>query len=166
MTTTTYNLSLKNLRTYIFAVLFIVGNIVLPQLAHLVPNGGHIFLPIYFFTLIGAYKYGFWVGLITAIMSPLTNMLLFGMPPAAALPAIMIKSILLAVAAAYFAKQFNGKLLLGILLSVIACQLLGMSFEWIYKGSLIAALQDVIIGYPGIAFQVFGGYLLIKYVLK
>ncbi len=162
MTTTTYNLSLKNVRTYIFAVLFIVGNIVLPQLAHLVPNGGHIFLPIYFFTLIAAYKYGFWVGLITAIMSPLTNMLLFGMPPVTALPAIMIKSVVLAFAAAYFAKRFNGKIFLGVLLAVVAYQVVGMSFEWIYEGSLQHALQDVIIGYPGIAFQILGGYLLIK----
>ena len=38
-----------------FAALFIVGNIVFPQLCHaLMPKGGLIFLPIYFFTLFGA----------------------------------------------------------------------------------------------------------------
>ena len=45
-------------RTYWLAVLFAVGNIVLPQLFHLVPQGGVTWLPIYFFTLVGAYKYG------------------------------------------------------------------------------------------------------------
>ena len=38
-------------RTYWLAVLFAVGNIVLPQLFHLVPQGGVTWLPIYFFTL-------------------------------------------------------------------------------------------------------------------
>lgn len=51
-------------RTYWLAVLFAVGNIVLPQLFHLVPQGGVTWLPIYFFTLVGAYKYGWRVGLL------------------------------------------------------------------------------------------------------
>ena len=53
-----YSLSLRESRSLLFAALFIIGNIVLPQLCHLMPHGGLIFLPIYFFTLIGAYKYG------------------------------------------------------------------------------------------------------------
>ena len=64
------------------------GNIVLPQLCHLVPQG-LILLPIYFFTLIGAYKYGWQVGLLTAVLSPLANHLLFGMPPAPMLAPIL-----------------------------------------------------------------------------
>ena len=60
-------------RTYWLAVLFAVGNIVLPQLFHLVPQGGVTWLPIYFFTLVGAYKYGWRVGLLTAVLSPCVN---------------------------------------------------------------------------------------------
>ena len=91
-----YSLGWREMRTYMFALLFIVGNIVLPQLCHLFPKGGLIMLPIYFFTLIAAYKFGFRVGLLTAVLSPLINSVLFGMPPAAALPIIMIKGVLLA----------------------------------------------------------------------
>ena len=68
-----YSLSLNNTRTYLFATLFVLGNLLLPQLAHLVPQGGLILLPIYFFTLVAAYKYGIHVGLLTAILSPLAN---------------------------------------------------------------------------------------------
>ena len=78
-----YSLNYTESRTYVAAALFIVGNIVLPQLFHLIPKGGPIFLPIYFFTLIGAYKYGWRVGLLTAVLSPLVNSALFGMPAAA-----------------------------------------------------------------------------------
>ena len=82
-------------RTYWLAVLFAVGNIVLPQLFHLVPQGGVTWLPIYFFTLVGAYKYGWRVGLLTAVLSPCVNSWWFGMPAAAVLPAILLKSVLL-----------------------------------------------------------------------
>ena len=78
-----YNLDFDQVKTYLFATLFVAGNIILPQLCHLIPNGGHIFLPIYFFTLIASYKYGMKVGLMTAVLSPIVNSLLFGMPPAA-----------------------------------------------------------------------------------
>ena len=78
-----YSLNPANTKTYLFAAMFVLGNLLLPQLAHLVPQGGFIFLPIYFFTLIAAYKYGIHVGLLTAILSPLANYLIFGMPPVA-----------------------------------------------------------------------------------
>ena len=64
-----YSLKHSNVKTYLFALLFVAGNIALPQLCHLVPYGGPTLLPIYFFTLIAAYKYGFLVGLLTAILS-------------------------------------------------------------------------------------------------
>ena len=60
----------KNAATYRIAALFVIGNIALPQLCHLVPSGGPMLLPIYFFTLVAAYKYGWKVGLLTAVASP------------------------------------------------------------------------------------------------
>ena len=73
MQTTTaklYSLEYNNARTYGFSALFIAGNILLPQLCHTIHLGGPMLLPIYFFTLIGAYKYGWRVGLLTAVLSP------------------------------------------------------------------------------------------------
>ena len=51
-----YSLPFGNVKTYLFVLLFVAGNIALPQLCHLVPAGGPTLLPIYFFTLIAAYK--------------------------------------------------------------------------------------------------------------
>lgn len=95
MQTTTaklYSLEYNNARTYGFSALFIAGNILLPQLCHTIHLGGPMLLPIYFFTLIGAYKYGWRVGLLTAVLSPLINSMLFGMPLPEVLPAILSKS--------------------------------------------------------------------------
>lgn len=161
-----YSLSLNNTNTYLIATVFIVGNLLLPQLAHLVPQGGFIFLPIYFFTLIAAYKYGIHVGLLTAILSPLANNLIFGMPPAAVLPAIIIKSAILAVAASTAAKNFGKVSLLGILLAIITYQVIGTGIEWAMTQNFMAAVQDFRIGVPGMLIQLIGGYFVLKALAK
>ncbi|MBO5641936.1 MAG: ECF transporter S component [Prevotella sp.] len=159
-------LSLTNHSTYIFSAMFVIGNILLPQLCHLVPQGGLMLLPIYFFTLVGAYCYGINLGLLTAVLSPVVNSMLFGMPPAAALPAILVKSVSLAVVASYVAHR-SQRVSLGLLaLVVVAYQLVGMAFEYVYTGSLYAALQDVRLGIPGLLMQVLLGYVFIKKISK
>lgn len=169
METTTvklYSLDYSNTKTYLAASLFIVGNILFPQLFHLIPQGGVAWLPIYFFTLIGAYKYGWKVGLLTAVLSPIINSLLFGMPMPAVLPAILLKSVLLAIAAGWTAQRF-GRISIPILVGVvITYQVLGTLGEWMYLGDFYAAIQDFRIGIPGICLQVFGGYLFIKYLIR
>ena len=45
-TTKFYSLNYTNVNTYLFAFVFIVGNVVLPQLCHLVHWGGPAMLPI------------------------------------------------------------------------------------------------------------------------
>lgn len=161
-----YCLSLREAKSYLVAMAFIVGNIVLPQLCHLIPQGGLIWLPIYFFTLVGAYKYGWQVGLFTAVASPIVNSLLFGMPGTAMVPIILIKSILLAVAAGMMAHYTKRVSFLSILTVVLIYQVLGGMAEWAMTGSLAAALQDFQLGLPGIIFQIIGGYLVIRYLLK
>lgn len=161
-----YSLQISESRTYLFAALFIVGNIVLPQLCHLFPNGGLILLPIYFFTLIGAYKYGWQVGLLTAILSPLINNLLFGMPPSAMLPSILVKSSILALIAAYVAHRSREVSIPMLLLVVLSYQLIGSLFESVLHGSLLMGFQDFRMGIPGMLLQVVGGYLILKYLLK
>ncbi len=125
-------------------------------------------LPIYFFTLIGAYKYGWRVGLLTAIASPLLNHLMFGMPPAAILPSILVKSIILALVAGYFARTAMGGrgILRSITLSVVSYQLIGTVAEWAMVGDIYVALQDLRVGIPGILIQIFGGYLFVNYLVR
>ena len=133
-----YSTGYREAKTYLAAALFVAGNIVLPQICHLVPQGGLRWLPIYFFTLVGAYKYGWRVGLLTAVLSPAVNSALFGMPAAAMLPVILLKSVLL----------------------------FGSLGEWAWTGSAKAALQDIRIGLPGMLAQVFAGYAVLRYLLR
>ena len=158
-----YMLSYSEAKTYWMTLLFVAGNIALPQLCHLVPQGGLIWLPIYFFTLVGAYKYGWKVGLLTAIVSPLANSMLFGMPAQAMLPAILMKSSLLAFIAGWIAQKFGKVTILALLAVVLAYQCAGTLGEWLMTGSLHTALQDFRIGLPGMILQVFGGYAVLKF---
>ena len=160
MQTTTaklYSLEYNNARTYGFSALFIAGNILLPQLCHTIHLGGPMLLPIYFFTLIGAYKYGWRVGLLTAVLSPLINSMLF---------AILSKSILLATTAGYAAYRF-GKVSLLILTGVVlSYQVAGSLVEWAIAGNFFTAIQDFRIGIPGMLLQIFGGYIVLKLMTK
>jgi hypothetical protein len=93
-------LSLTEGRSWLVAGLFVAGNIVVPQLVHLIPGGGPILTPIYFLVLFASMRYGVGVGLVTALLSPLVNHLLFGMPPAGLLFPIILKSTVLAIISA------------------------------------------------------------------
>ena len=123
-------------------------------------------LPIYFFTLIAAYKYGLNVGMLTAILSPVVNYLIFGMPPLAVLPIILIKSSLLAVAAAMVAQRTQVVSVLNLLLVVLLYQVVGTAFEWIIVGDFWVAVQDFRIGLPGMLIQIVGGYFVLKALAK
>lgn len=161
-----YSLNYAEIKTYLTAALFIAGNIILPQLAHLMPQGGVTWLPIYFFTLIAAYKYGWKAGLLTALLSPAINSVLFGMPMTPALPAIMLKSVLLAVIAGYVAHRYNRVSVALLLATVLLYQIAGTLGEWAMKGDFYLAIQDFRIGIPGMILQVFGGYMFLRYLLK
>lgn len=130
MQTTTvklHSLRYADARTYLAAALFVAGNLALPQLCHAVHMGGPTWLPIYFFTLVGAYKYGWRVGLLTALASPLLNSVLFGMPLPAMLPAIVLKSLLLAGAAGFAAARFRRASLPLLAAVVLAYQVVGLA---------------------------------------
>ena len=149
-------------KTYLVATLFILGNLVMPQLFHLVPQGGVTWLPIYFFTLVAAYKFGWRAGLLTALASPVANALLFGMPAVAALPAIMLKSVLLAVMAGAAASRFKKASVLALVAVVFGYQAVGTLGEWVMKGDFFLACQDFRIGIPGMLLQIFGGWFVIN----
>lgn len=157
-----YDYKLNELKTYLFVILFVAGNVVLPQLCHLIPNGGKILLPIYFFTLFASYKYGLKVGLMTAVLSPLINSLAFGMPAMALLPAIMIKSIVLAFTASFVANKTNRVSIINLLIVVLTYQCVGTLSEWAMTSSFYVAIQDFRLGVPGMTLQILLSYLLLR----
>ena len=146
---------------YLWVAAFVAGNLVFPALVHTLPLGGMIFLPLYFFTLIAGYRWGLWAGLATALLSPLANNLLTSMPPAAMLDSIVVKSVLLAVAASLLAKHSKQISLGGLVMVIVAYQVLGGVYEMVKAGSLQAALGDWVLGWPGLLIQLVLGTLIL-----
>ena len=106
------------------------------------------------------------VGLLTAIFSPLVNSALFGMPPVGALPAILLKSVLMAVIGGYVAARFNKATILLLMVVVLSYQILGTLGEWAMKGDFWLAAQDFRIGIPGMLLQVLGGWFFINRLIR
>ena len=154
-----YTLSLREQRTYVLTALFVLGNIALPQLCHLAPYGGQMFLPIFFFTLIGAYKYGLTVGLATAVLSPIANSLLFGRPAGAMLPPMLLQSVLLAVVSAALADRVTPAALACV---ATGCLLAGLLIERAMISVDHSVLTSMVRAVPGLLLQTFGGYYLIR----
>jgi thiamine transporter ThiT len=123
-------------------------------------------LPIYFFTLFAAYKYGLATGLLTAVLSPVVNSLLFGMPVLAFLPVILVKSVLLATVAALIASRQKTVSIISLLIVVLSYQIIGSLVEWAIVKDFFVAVQDFRIGIPGMLLQIVGVYLLLKIIRK
>lgn len=159
-----YILNYDEVRTYLWATLFVACNLLLPHLFHLIPQGGIIFAPLSLVILAGAYKLGWRVGLLAALASPLVNHLLNGMPAWDVMPVMTLKLAVLALVAGLTAQYFKKVSLILLTGVVLASILIGGLGELAISGSLVATLQDVTIGWPGLLLQIAGTYLICKYV--
>ena len=157
-----YSLTYGEIRTWLWAALFVACNIALPQLSHLIPQGGIVFAPLSLVVLAGAYKFGWRVGLLAAVASPLVNHALFGQPAWDVLQVMAVKLAVLAVAAGLTAQYFRRVSLLLIVGVVIAAEAVGLLAELALTGGIAATVQDFTIGWPGLLLQVFGTYALLK----
>jgi hypothetical protein len=156
------NFGLSELKTYILSVGLIAGSVLFPYVLHHFYLAGEIFLPIYFFVLIGAYKFGWKVGAITAIFSPLASFVLTGMPMMSILPSVIIKGIILALATGLFTRKQTKLSLLTLSLIVLAYQAIGFAIVYALTQSITISSADVVLGYPGLLLEVIGGYILLK----
>lgn len=158
----TKTLALTQRQTYVWSALFIAANIALPHLFHLIPGGGVMFLPIYFFTLIGAMRYGWQLGLLTAVMTPIVGNLIFGAPAAAMIPDMLLKGAALSLVGAAVARKWGRSLVCCTGAVVAAFAIVGL-IELPFCGAGVA-FQDFVTGLPGMAMMTLGAWLTNKYI--
>lgn len=151
-------------KTYLWATIFVCCNLLLPQVCHLIPQGGIIFAPLSLVILAGAYKFGWKVGILAAVVSPLVNHYLIGLPAWGVLQVMMLKLVLLALAAGFTAQYFKKVTLPLILGAVLMAEILGGIGELALTGDFAATLQDFTIGWPGLLLQIVATYLICKYL--
>ena len=157
-----FTLAFNETRTYLWSAVFILCNLVLPQLCHLITQGGVMLAPLSLVIMVGAYKFGWKPALIAAALSPLVNHYATGMPAWGILQVMTVKLIILALVAG-LAAQYYRKTTLPILVGVVlTAELLGGLGELALTGGIAATIADFAIGWPGLILQVAGTYLLVK----
>jgi len=159
-----YSFNYNELRTYLWSMLFVACNILLPQVFHLVPQGGIVFAPLSLVILAGSYKLGWKTGLLAAVASPLVNHLLTGMPAWGMLPLMTLKLAALALLAGLAAQHFKRVSLPLIVGVVLVAELLGALAELLLTGGIASTVQDFSVGYPGLLLQVAGTWIVCKYL--
>lgn len=161
-----YAFDYNEVRTYLWAALFVVCNMALPQVAHLVPHGGIIFAPLSLVILVGACKLGWKTALLAAVVSPLVNNIIFGMPAWDVLPIMAVKLAVLAIAAGLAVQRMQRVTLPMLCGAALLSELVGGMAELAFTGGLHATIADFTIGWPGLLLQVVGGYLIVNRIWK
>ena len=157
-----YALNFDEVRTYLVSALFIVANLVLPQLCHLIPQGGIILAPLSLVMLVGAYKFGWKAAVLAAVGSPLVNQALTGMPAWGVMPVMTMKLVVLALTAGLVAQRMKSVNILLLASVVLGAEVLGGLGELLLTGGIAMTTADFIVGWPGLLLQVIGGYGLLK----
>ena len=161
-----YSLNYNDVRTFLWAALFVVCNMALPQVAHLVPQGGIIFAPLSLVILVAACKLGWRTALLAAVVSPLVNNIVFGMPAWGVLPIMAVKLAVLALAAGLAVQRMQRVTLPMLCGAVLLSELVGGMAELVFTGGLHATIADFIIGWPGLLLQIAGCYLIVNFIWK
>ena len=164
-----YSLNYDEVKTYVWAAVFVGCNLLLPQLFHLIPNGGVIFAPLSFVILAGAFKFGWKPALLAALASPLVNHAITGMPAWQVMPLMTLKLAILAIAAGLAASRLSRRashasalaLLASLLVVVLVAEAVGALVELALTGGIAATIADLTVGWPGLLLQVFGTWLIL-----
>ena len=157
-----YAFDYSEAKTYLWAAIFVACNLVLPQVFHLIPQGGIIFSPLSLVILAGAYKFGWKTGLLAAALSPLVNHLLTAMPAWPVLPVMTLKLVVLALVSGLAARLFKTVSLPILAAVVLLSEAVGCLGELAVTGSIATTIADFTIGWPGLLLQVFGAWLILK----
>jgi len=158
-------LRLDDVKLYVTTSALVLGNVLLPYALHAIPQGGQMFLPLFFFTLVAGWRFGARAGVLTGVLSPLASHFLTGMPPAAVLQSLMLQSAVLGILAAVVASRAAKPTLALLGLVVLAHQALLVAPVLLQSGAH-AALASLRFHVPAILLQILGGYAVLRFMAR
>lgn len=159
------SLSFSQNKSYLIATVFIIFNLLLPQIFHAFNLGGEKFLPMLFFTIVAAGSFGVSAALMTAVFSPIISMLIFGMPSVEMMTVLMVKGVTVALVLGFLAQKYRAVSMVDILLAIVAYQLVGLIVAtFIFNFDM--AVGSMLVSYPAVLVQIVFGTLAIKYISK
>ncbi len=154
-------LRFNHVRLYSTAVIFSALTIVTPYILHQFHIAGQVLLPMYFFVLIAAYKYGWRAGMVTACIAPLVSYALTGMPIVPILYFVIAKGTVLAIVTGLISQRIHRVSVVALLGVISVYQLFGIALVFGITQNWTKALLDIQMGWPGLLLQIIGGYFVL-----
>ena len=136
--------------------------LVLPMAFHTVPNAGMIFLPMHIPVLLCGLICGWPYGGVCGIVGPLISSLVTGMPPAAALPSMMVECCAYGFVTGMLMRHVHTKhavadLYISLVSAMVAGRVLaGFAKAWIFTPGISPfawVTTSLVAGVPGIVIQ-------------
>lgn len=155
------------LKQVLFIVVFTTLSVALPWFCHQFNLAGSIFLPMHFFVLMAGLLFGWRVGLVTGLLTPLISFATSGMPPVAILPTIILEVMAYGFFAGYL-RERKIDLWLALILALVFGKAVLFFSAWILMpvnpvNYLYSAVKT---GLPGILLQLALLPFLIKTIQK
>lgn len=146
----------SDLKLYVVISILVISTIFFPALLHNFGITGQIFLPLYFFSLLGGITYGWRCGLMIGLLGPLISFSTSGMPTLSILPFVAIKALSIGTIGGFLIEKYKNKnIFLMTLISVLLTQIIGSILIFIITSNLKMAFMDITIGYYGLFLQIF-----------
>lgn len=155
-------LTLRDYSTYLWMLAFVAGNVLGPQLCHIVPMVGKMLLPIMLFTMIAAVRFGLSCAMLTAIVSPLISSLVFGMPTGIMLAAVLMKSLVIALVFGFWRERKGTFTIWNLLALAVGVQLFCFVTEGAFMFGFATSWANLLISWPGVIIQVGACYFVLK----
>ena len=153
-----YVLGFSDVRLYVLSSAFVLADVVVPWAFHQIhPLAGPTFLPMHLFVLLAGLLFGWRVGLLVGLFTPLISFLVSGMPILERLPQIMVEITVYGLAVGILRERLK----FGVIWSLVGAMALGrlslgLSVLVLYLNEvnpLIYMWRGVEQGWPGIAIQ-------------
>jgi len=177
-----FPLTLKwsDVRTYIFICCFVTLGVLVPWILHHFYLAGPTFLPMPYLILMAGLLFGWRVGLITGLFTPLASYTISGMPVVSVLPQIVVELSTYGLIAGLLRDKLNLRVLWSLLGAMVVGRLALLMAGWITfivsgqsyspvsveTGPLQALWAVIKQGWPGILIQLVTIPIIIFFVEK
>ncbi|MFC2017506.1 ECF transporter S component [Chloroflexota bacterium] len=116
-------LEYTEIRSYIFASVFILLDVTVPWVFHQFHLAGATFLPMHIFVFVAGLLFGWRVGLMVGFLTPLASYAVSGMPVLQLLPQIIVELAVYGLVAGMLRERFNLRVIWSLLGAMIAGRL-------------------------------------------
>jgi len=177
-----FPLTLKwsDVRTYIFICCFVTLGVLVPWILHHFYLAGPTFLPMPYLVLMAGLLFGWRVGLITGLFTPLASYTISGMPVVSVLPQIVVELSTYGLIAGLLRDKLNLRVLWSLLGAMVVGRLALLMAGWIASivighsyspigvetGPLQVLWAVIKQGWPGILIQLVTIPIIIFFVEK